>query len=53
MTPKEDPAVKAARERDRKLAEAEAERAGMASTATMTSDLQRAYGSRFSLFGPR
>ena len=33
MTPKEDPAIKAQRERERRLAEVDAEQVGMASTA--------------------
>lgn len=53
MTPKEDPKVKQARERERRLAETESREAGMETTAQMTDTLRRAYGRRYSLFGLR
>ena len=51
--PKEDPAVTAQRERERRLAQTDMEQTGMESTADLTRDLRRAYSSRYSLFGLR
>lgn len=51
MGPREDPAVVAARERERRMAEREMRETGEQSAATMTDVLRRAYGPRFSLMG--
>lgn len=52
MGPKEDPADKAARLRERRIAEAERSRAAQESAADLTTDLMAVYGRRgMSLFG--
>lgn len=50
-TPKEDPADKAARLRDRRTAELELSRSTQTQARDMTSDIRRTYGNRVSMFG--
>lgn len=51
--PKEDPSVKAARLRERQMAEREMAQTGQEDAASMTDTFRRAYGPRFSLLGMR
>ena len=50
MTPKEDPEAKKARERERRIAQAELTSSSEKLASDQTSDVQAAFGPRFSLF---
>ena len=50
-TPKEDPADKAARLRERRTAEVERSRTVQTQARDLTGDVRRIYGSRVSMFG--
>lgn len=53
MTPKEDPETKAARLRDRQIAERELTTSSEKLASGLTSDMQRFYSRGFSMFGMR
>ena len=53
MAPKEDPETKAARMRDRKIAERELTTSSQDLAAGLTSDMSRFYSRGFSMFGMR
>lgn len=53
MQPKEDPEIKAARLRDRQIAERELTTSSEKLASGLTSDMQRFYSRGFSMFGMR